>query len=126
MKKNVKFYKCSICRNVIGLIDGDPNKLECCNEPMHRLEPNNMIIDKEKEIPVCKKEGDKLIVNVGKIDHSMTEDDYIMWVAEVTDNQTTRVRLNPGELPQVVFPYVGNAIIYAYNNKGTLWATEFE
>lgn len=126
MKKNVKFYKCSVCRNVIGLIDGDPTKLKCCGEPMCQMKPNDVVTDEDRDIPVCKRDGDKLIVNVGKIDHQMTQDDYIMWIAEVTDNQTTRIRLNPGELPEAVFPYVGDAIIYAYNNKGILWATEFK
>lgn len=121
MRKNVRFYKCNVCQNVIGLIEGDPSKIECCNKPMKHMQA----ISKNNNI-ICKKEGDKLIVNIGKFDHPMTTDDYIMWIAQVTDNQTTRIRLHPGELPQVIFPYVGSSIIYAYNNKGNLLETEIE
>lgn len=124
MRKNVKFYKCNVCKNVIGLIEGDPANIKCCNKPMQHLQPISE--NNNKNNLVCKKEEDKLIVNVGKFDYPMSTDDYIMWIAQVTDNQTTRIRLHPGELPQVIFPYVGNSIIYAYSNKGNLLETEFE
>ena len=126
MKKNVKFYRCSICENVIGLIDGDPKHISCCGKPMEQMVPNSVDAATEKHVPVCKKEGDKLIVSVGDVEHPMAEDHYIMWIAQVTDNQTTRVRLNPGELPQAVFPYVGDAVVYAYCNKHGLWKTDVE
>lgn len=126
MKKNVKFYKCLTCENVIGLIDGDPKNLKCCGNNMEQMEPNTVDAAKEKHVPVCKREGDRLIVSVGDVEHPMTDDHYIMWIAQVTDNQTTRVRLHPGEIPQAEFPYIGDAVIYAYCNKHGLWKTDIE
>ena len=126
MKRNVKFYKCKICGNVIGLIDGDPNHLVCCGEPMEQMVPNSVDASNEKHVPACRREGDKLIVSVGEVEHPMEEDHYIMWIAQVTDNQTTRIRLNPGETPQVMFQYLGDAVIYAYCNKHGLWKTDVE
>ena len=29
-RKNTVFYKCEICGNIIGLIDGDINHIRCC------------------------------------------------------------------------------------------------
>ncbi len=126
MKKNVKFYRCPVCGNVIGLIDGDPNHLSCCGQPMEQMNPNSVDASAEKHVPVCKREGDKLMVCVRDVAHPMEEDHYIMWVAQVTDNQTTRIRLNPGDVPQVEFTYVGSAIVYAYCNKHGLWKSEVE
>ena len=126
MRKNVKFYRCPICQNVIGLIDGDPKHLSCCGKPMEHLVANSVDAAQEKHVPVCKVEGDKLVVSVGNVEHPMAEDHYIMWIAQVTDNQTTRVRLNPGDLPRAEFPIVGECVIYAYCNKHGLWKTDVE
>lgn len=126
MMKNVKFYRCQICGNVIGLIDGDPSRISCCGKTMEQMNPNSVDVAAEKHVPVCKREGEKLIVSVGDVAHPMEEDHYIMWVAQVTDNQTTRIRLNPGDIPQVEFTYVGSATVYAYCNKHGLWKTEVE
>ena len=30
MKENVRFYKCPICGNIIGLIDGNMEHVRCC------------------------------------------------------------------------------------------------
>ena len=126
MRKNVKFYKCPICANVIGLIDGDPEHLSCCGKSMKQLDPNTADAAQEKHVPICKVEGDKLVVTVGDVVHPMEEDHYIMWIAQVTDNQTTRVRLNPGDLPRVEFQALGECVIYAYCNKHGLWKADIE
>ena len=34
MKENVKFYRCPICGNIVGLIDGDMSRVICCGKPM--------------------------------------------------------------------------------------------
>ena len=124
MKSNVKFYKCNICENVIGLIDGNPQHLTCCGKSMEQMIPNSVDAATEKHVPICRRKDDRLIVSVGDVEHPMTEDHYIMWIAQVTDNQTTRVRLNPGEIPQAEFQYMGEAVIYAYCNKHGLWKTD--
>ena len=54
----------------------------------------------------------------------MEKDHYIMWVAQVSDNQTTRVRLYPEQGIAVRFKYIPGATIYAYCNKHGLWKAE--
>ena len=54
----------------------------------------------------------------------MEKDHYIMWIAQVTDNQTTRIRLFPEQATTVRFKYIPNATLYAYCNKHGLWKTE--
>jgi len=54
----------------------------------------------------------------------MEKDHYIMWVAQVSDNRTTRVRLFPEQGTEVRFKYIPKSIVYAYCNKHGLWKTE--
>jgi len=123
MKENVRFYMCPICGNVIGLIDGDMNKVTCCGRKMELMNANSTDASQEKHVPVYEKVEDEIVVKVGQIEHPMEKDHYIMWVAQVTDNMTTRIRLFPEQGTQVRFKYIPNSIIYAYCNKHGLWKT---
>lgn len=126
MKENVKFYKCQICENVIGLIDGDPRSITCCSKEMRQLDANTVDAAHEKHLPIYEKSGDEIIVKIGEVSHPMEKDHYIMWIAQVTDTTTTRVRLKPEQFPEAKFPYVPGAILYAYCNKHGLWKTVVE
>ena len=100
MERNVKFYKCPICGNVIGLISGDAKHMSCSGKEMQELKPNTVDAAQEKHVPVYTVVGDFIDVKVGEVEHPMQEDHYIMWIAQVSDRQTTRVRLKPGEKPE--------------------------
>ena len=123
-EKNTVFYKCPICGNVIGLIDGDINHMMCCGRKMELLVANSEDAAVEKHVPVYERVEDEIVVKVGSIEHPMDKDHYIMWVAQVSDNQTTRVRLYPEQGIEVRFKYIPNSTIYAYCNKHGLWKTE--
>ena len=58
----------------------------------------------EKHLPVYEKHGDEIIVKVGSTAHPMDKDHYIMWIAQVSKNRTTRVRLSPSEESEAHFP----------------------
>ena len=124
MERNTRFYRCPVCGNVIGLIEGDASRIVCCGKQMEQLVPNTVDASVEKHTPVCEVKGDNLVVTVGSIMHPMTEEHYISWVAIVSNNKTTRVRLNPNDTPAVVLPYEKNSTVYAYCNLHGLWATE--
>ena len=125
-EKNTVFYKCPICGNIIGLIDGDINHMRCCGKEMELLVANSQDAATEKHVPVYEKDGDEIIVRVGEVEHPMVEDHYIMWIAQVSDNKTTRIRLHPNQKPEVRFKYIPESTIYAYCNKHGLWKTEVE
>ncbi len=124
MKENVRFYKCPICGNVIGLIHGDAQRIMCCGKNMELMEANSTDAAQEKHVPVYEKIEDEIVVKVGDVEHPMEKDHYIMWIAQVTDNQTTRIRLFPEQATTVRFKYIPNATLYAYCNKHGLWKTE--
>lgn len=123
-EKNTVFYKCPTCNNLIGLIQGDASHITCCGKPMELLIANSVDAAKEKHVPVYEKDGDEMVVRVGKVNHPMDEDHYIMWIAVVSDNQTTRVRFYPNQEPVARFKYIPGSVIYAYCNKHGLWKNE--
>ena len=125
-EKNTVFYKCPICGNVIGLIDGDINHMTCCGKPMERLDANSVDAAQEKHVPVYERAEDEIVVKVGEVEHPMEKEHYIMWIAQVSDNQTTRIRLYPEQATTVRFKYIPGSTLYAYCNKHGLWKADVE
>ena len=125
-KKNTVFYKCTSCENIIGLIDGDISHMRCCGKEMELMVANNQDAALEKHVPVYEKVKDEIVVKIGELEHPMEKDHYIMWVAQISDNQTTRIRLSPGQSTEVKFKYIPGSLIYAYCNKHGLWKTEVQ
>ena len=126
MDENVRFYKCPICGNVIGLIDGYAEHLRCCGQEMELLVANTQDAAQEKHVPVYEHVDGEIVVKVGAVDHPMTKEHYIMWIAQVSDNRTTRVRLYPEQGTETRFPYIKGSTIYAYCNLHGLWKTTVE
>lgn len=126
MEKNVRFYVCKTCGNVIGLIHGNAAALRCCGQEMQLLEANTEDAAVEKHVPVYERVEDEIVVKVGEVEHPMEKDHYIMWVAVVSDNKTTRVRLFPEQSTETRLPYQPGATLYAYCNKHGLWKTTIE
>lgn len=126
MKENVRFYVCPICGNVVGLIHGDASRVSCCGKPMEAMIANTSDASYEKHVPVYEKVEDELVVRVGSVEHPMEKEHYIMWIAQVTENRTTRVALYPEQETETRFPYIKGSTIYAYCNKHGLWKTVVE
>jgi len=128
MKENTKFYLCPVCGKVIGLIHDTGVPTICCGKEMQQLEANTTDASQEKHVPVYTvdtQEGE-IVVNVGSVDHPMDKEHYIMWVAEVSDNKTTRVQLFPEQAPTVRMKHMPGATLYAYCNKHGLWKTKVD
>src|SRR5690554_5555818 len=95
-----EFYRCSICGNIVELIENGGGELVCCGQPMDLLEANTTDAATEKHVPVLSKEGNTLKVAVGSVDHPMVEEHYIQWICVVQDNRTQRADLKPGDAPK--------------------------
>ena len=126
MKENVRFLKCDECGNVIGLIHGEAENIKCCEKQMKLLHANTTDAATEKHVPVYEIDGNEIIVRIGEVEHPMEEEHYIMWIAQVSEDRTTRVRLHPNQSTETRFPYIPGSTIYEYCNKHGLWATEVE
>ena len=126
MKKNVRFYQCPVCKTTVGLIHGEMEHMQCCGKPMEELKANSVDASVEKHVPVYERVEDEIVVRVGSVEHPMQKEHYIMWIAQVTDNTTTRIRLYPEQETTVRFPYIPGSILYAYCNLHGLWETVVE
>jgi superoxide reductase len=121
MKANIAFYRCEVCGNMVELIKVGGGQLVCCGKPMTKLEPNTTDASQEKHVPVAMRKDGKIYVEVGSVAHPMTAEHYIEWIALVTDKDTERIFLSPGDAPKAVFCDKPDADVYAYCNLHGLW-----
>lgn len=77
MSKEVKFYICKHCGNIVGLIHNAGVPLVCCGEKMSELVPNTTEAATEKHLPVVEMDGNIVKVSVGSVEHPSTEEHYI-------------------------------------------------
>ncbi len=119
------FYRCSICGNIVGMIEDGGGELVCCGQPMDLLKANTTDAATEKHVPVLTRDGNVLTVKVGSVDHPMAEEHYIQWICVVQGNRTQRAALKPGEAPMAEFVIGdGPVVAYEYCNLHGLWKAE--
>lgn len=121
----MKFYKCQLCGQIIGMVKETGVPIICCGQEMEEIIPH---IDEkglsEKHIPVYQIKNKKIVVRIGSIPHPMTNEHYIEWVALVTNKGSQKKSLKPGDAPEVRFVLDDGEIveeIYAYCNLHSLW-----
>ena len=116
-----KFYQCSICGNIVELVAGNMSRVRCCGKEMNEIAANTKDAALEKHVPVYEKDGDEIVVKVGEVEHPMTSEHYIKWIALIKDDMIIKVSLKPESKPEVRFPYISGSEIYAYCNLHGLW-----
>lgn len=121
MSGDIKFFRCSICGNIIGQIKNGGGQLVCCGKPMEKLEANTTDAAVEKHVPVAERKDGKLYVKVGSVVHPMTEAHYIEWIVVTDGTSTQRISLTPSGNPEAIFCDKEHADIYAYCNLHGLW-----
>ena len=126
MSKEVKFYICKHCGNIVGLIHNAGVPLVCCGEKMSELVPNTTEAATEKHLPVVEMDGNIVKVSVGSVEHPSTEEHYIAWVYLETAHGGQRKAIKPGDKPEVSFALQDDELIavYAYCNLHGLWVAE--
>lgn len=125
MKKEVKFYLCKHCGNIVTFIKESGAPLTCCGEHMIQLEANVTDAATEKHVPVISKTEDKLQVTVGAVVHPMQQEHYIEWIACVSEEKVEFRYLVPGEEPSAEFYNMASGSVYAYCNLHGLWKADF-
>ena len=123
----VKFYICSHCGNLVGVVKDAGVPIMCCGQKMDELVPNTVDASGEKHIPVVSVDGDTVKVNVGSVDHPMLDEHYIEWIFLLSEKGGQRRRLQPGDSPAATFKLAdGDKAIaaYAYCNMHGLWMAE--
>lgn len=124
--KEVKFYRCNHCGNIIEKIIDSKVPVVCCGEKMVELIPNTSDGAGEKHVPVVEINGNNVVVKVGEVDHPMIPAHYIQWIYVVTTNGIMRKDLTSDHAPKAEFVLEENEKVlevYEYCNLHGLWKT---
>ena len=122
----VKFYICSHCGNLIGMVHDAGVPVVCCGQKMDPPVPNTVEASGEKHLPVAAVQDGVVSVSIGSVAHPMIPEHYIQWVYLQTEKGGQRKALNPGDAPEVKF-WLGDdkpVAVYEYCNLHGLWMTE--
>jgi superoxide reductase len=119
--KRGEVFKCSVCGNIVNVLTVGGGELICCNQPMELMAEKISDTGMEKHIPVVTKDGDKVVVKVGSVEHPMEDAHFIEWVEVEANGITQRKFLNPGDKPEIVFQISGEIKARAYCNVHGLW-----
>lgn len=125
----MKFFKCNICGNFVGVIKDGGGTLVCCGEPMEEVVAKTIDEGKEKHLPIVERKNNKLYVKIGEIPHPMTEAHYIEWVAIKYNNTVQRKKLKYTDKPELEFDIsedYNEVEINAYCNIHGLWKTIYK
>ena len=120
----MKFYACEHCGNIIEYVKDVGVPVVCCGQKMTELGPGSSDGAREKHVPVVTVDGDKVVVEVGSVEHPMVEEHYIQWIAIETTRGSQRVKLDYTDKPRAEFKLVeGEELVaaYEYCNLHGLW-----
>jgi len=97
-------YYCKLCNNLVEIVCSGAGALYCCGEEMTLLEPNTTDAANEKHVPEIIDNGDSIQVNIGSVEHPMTEEHHIAYIECRTAKKVIRKELKPGDKPTAKFP----------------------
>jgi len=121
-------YKCSVCGNIVSVLDAGKGDLFCCGEKMQEVQLLKSNEGYEKHKPVMEKEGSFVIVNVGSVDHPMDDDHYIMLIQIFHNGNLIKEKiLKPGMRPRARFMCrydLSELSARAYCNKHGYWEND--
>lgn len=122
------FYRCNKCGNLVMVLNEGACVPQCCGQPMERLTVNTTDAATEKHVPVASmdEDGHHVLVSVGEVEHPMTPEHYIEWIAVVKGDRTMVAHLHPGDKPQAKFGkcMAKGGTAYAYCNLHGLWKAD--
>lgn len=125
----MKLLKCSVCGNLVEMIEDKGIPVMCCGKPMDELQANTTDGALEKHVPVAEIVDGNLHVKVGSMEHPMLAEHYITMIIVEAGDMVLRKNLQPGEKPEGTFAlgdYRGKVHVYEYCNLHGLWKTDIE
>ena len=120
----MRFFRCKKCGQMVAIVKKKGCPIMCCGEPMEEIVAGTSDGAVEKHVPVFEVKDGKVFVKVGAVEHPMSEEHYIEWIALKTNSGNQRKALNPGDKPEAVFALlVGDEVeaVYAYCNLHSLF-----
>ena len=121
--KHVEFYRNEKDNSILAVVGVQAEQeVVVDGQKLVRLVADSVDAAKEKHVPAVRKEGGRLLVEVGSVTHPMEEKHYIEWIALVSDKSVDIRYLNPGEAPKAMvsadkrneaLPHEGNPVLRA-------------
>ncbi|OGY42443.1 MAG: desulfoferrodoxin [Candidatus Buchananbacteria bacterium RBG_13_39_9] len=126
MVETNQIYKCSVCGNIIEVVNVGGGQLVCCGQNMELLEPKSKDAEgKEKHVPVIEKTKTGFKIKVGSVPHPMLAEHYIQWIEILADGVSYKTFLQPGMAPEAEFCVKAEKITARiYCNIHGLWQNE--
>ena len=112
----IKFYVCDKCNNIITTTS--TTSVFCCGRKLNELK----VRDKLLEIKIERIDDEYFVT----IDHAMTKEDYILFVAIVKNDTVILKRLYPEQNPEISFPLYYGAKLYVCNNHYELFCSKLQ
>ncbi|MDR3584910.1 MAG: desulfoferrodoxin [Desulfosporosinus sp.] len=106
-----ELYVCSICGNVVEVVNTGASALVCCNKPMEKLVAGSKDASLEKHVPILESINGGIKVKVGSVAHPMEEKHYIRFIEVLTTDQVLRAELAPSQAPEASFSVNANDVI---------------
>ncbi len=107
--KKLRFYVCGNCNNFLA--STGEAEVTCCGRKIAQSLPK--LFNDDHKIDIETIEDDYYIT----IDHEMTRQHYIGFVAYVSYDRVLFIRLYPEQNPEVRFPKTRNGKLYVYCNQ---------
>ena len=122
-----KFYVCPRCGQIIAIVKETGIPVICCGMQMQEIIPGTTDASQEKHVPTFKQEGNKVVVNVGSVEHPMSAEHHIEWISLQTKQGNQRKLLTVDSKPEICFSICeGDEVeaVYAYCNLHGLWKNQ--
>ena len=125
MTKLNEVYRCSVCGNIVEVVNAGGGELHCCGKPMQLMKENSVDAAREKHVPVIEKIAGGYKVTVGSVEHPMLDNHYIQWIELFDGEKVMRHHLKSGEKPEATFvTQAENVKAREYCNLHGLWIAE--
>ena len=125
MAEKNSFYKCSICGNLVSVVEAHEGVLVCCGKEMDSMQEKTAEQEgKEKHVPIISVDENIVKVVVGSIEHPMQEEHLIELVQVLKNSEViAEKRFKPGDKPEAIFIIEDTEGIYARElcNLHGLW-----
>lgn len=124
---DIKLYRCNHCGNIAIKVVDSGVPLVCCGEKMEALVAGSVDAAVEKHVPFVTVEGNHVHVQVGEVEHPMTEEHLIQFILLVTDRGYQVANLTAADAPVADFELAEGAAavkVYEYCNLHGLWVKE--
>lgn len=111
--KRSKFYVCPVCGNIIHTTGAAV--VSCCGITLPELEPEQ--VDEAHPMEVLYTDARHYV----RMEHPMTKNHYISWMAYVTDGHFEMKKLYPEGNAEADFLCRGHGLIFGYCNRHGLF-----